>query len=159
AGLILSACQPETSISMPSQGVASTPAAALPVSISFQAQPTPTAVSQEIIDAADAEYAVLTNIYERVAPSVVNIDVTLSTPTPGGSDQASGCGFVLDVNGHIVTNDHVVQGSHDVLVTFNDGFVTSATVIGQDVYSDVAVLSVDVDATHLHPVTFGASDA
>ncbi len=139
--------------------VASTPIESLPVNAAFrQTLPTPTAVSADIISAADAEYLVLTNVYERVAPSVVNIEVTVATPHPGVGDQSSGSGFVFDADGHIITNAHVVQDASEVRVTFNDGYVATATVVGVDTYSDLAVIQVSTDGARLHPVTMGDSE-
>ncbi len=149
------ACRPEA---LPPQAVASTPAASLPVNTSFQTQALPTAVPQTVIDAADAEYELLTNIYERVAPSVVNIEVVLKSPPAGESNLARASGFVYDLNGHIITNAHVANDTSRVSVTFEDGYVKDATVVGVDVFSDIAVLKVDVDATELHPVTLAAPD-
>ena len=120
---------------------------------------TPTPVPQSVIDAADADYLLLENIYDRVSPSVVNIDVTLTAPQAGVTDQASGSGFIYDDQGHIVTNAHVVNGATDMLVTFHDGTITPATLVGLDAYSDLAVIKVDgVDRAELLPVVFGNSD-
>ena len=63
---------------------------------------------------------ILENIYNQVNPSVVNISVTLF----GGEGLASG--FVWDTGGNIVTNNHVVDGARDILVTFSDGTIAPA---------------------------------
>ncbi|MFO7322096.1 MAG: trypsin-like peptidase domain-containing protein [Chloroflexota bacterium] len=160
--LALPACGPEdTQVALPPNAVASTPLANLPVNAAFRqtARATATPVPQEIIDAADAEYLLLTNIYQRIAPSVVNIDIVISTPHPGLGDRSSGSGFIYDDSGHIVTNAHVVQDAEEVRVTFNDGYVTVAEVLGADPYSDLAVLKVDTDPSRLVPVVIGDSDA
>lgn len=156
----LAACEGVVPAAKPPQAVASTPLDSLPINVVYrQANPvaTPTAVPQEIIDRADAEHLLLTNIYERVAPSVVNIEVVVTTPHPGLGDTASGSGFVLDTAGHIITNAHVVNDSTAIRVTFNDGFVADAEIVGVDTYSDIAVVKVETDAVRLHPVTFGDS--
>ena len=75
--LLIAGCQ--SAPTAPQSAVASTPLNAL-VSYQAQGRETPTPVPQAIIDAADAEYLLLTNIYDRVTPSVVYIDVTISTP-------------------------------------------------------------------------------
>lgn len=154
--LLIGACsQPPTP---PPNAVASTPLNAL-VSYQTQGRETPTPVPQEIIDAADAEHLLLQNVYDRVTPSVVNIDVTVSTPQAGVIDQGSGSGFVFDAQGHIITNAHVVNDATEILVTFYDGYTVTARLVGLDAYSDLAVVKVDnVDGARLHPVTFGASD-
>jgi S1-C subfamily serine protease len=128
-------------------------------SFAAQAQEPPTAIPDTVIQEADAEYLLLTNVYERVAPSVVNIGVVIKAPeddTHTGIDggTATGSGFVLDVNGHIATNAHVVADAESVTVTFNDGYVTDAEIVGFDVFSDVAVVKVTADASRLHPVAF-----
>ncbi|HVU10181.1 MAG TPA: trypsin-like peptidase domain-containing protein [Phototrophicaceae bacterium] len=153
--LLVAACQSEP-MALPPSAVPSTPVNAL---ASFQAHPTPTAISENVIDAADAEYVLLENIYDRVTPSVVYIDVTINSPQAGVTDQASGSGFIYDDQGHIVTNAHVVNGATDIQVTFHDGYVTPATLVGLDAYSDMAVIKVDnVDKSRLLPVSFGDSD-
>lgn len=71
--------------------------------------------------------------------------------TPGGSPRRSmgaGSGFVIDPQGHIVTNNHVVDGATEVTVTFNDGTKLDARVIGRDPKTDLALLEVDAD----HPL-------
>jgi 2-alkenal reductase len=159
--LVTAACAPQTAATRPQQAVVSTPIESLPVNVGFQrssAQQLPTAVPQEIIDAADAEYLLLANIYERVAPSVVNIDITVETPHPGIGDESSGSGIIYDQRGYIITNAHVIQNAQEVRVTFNDGFVTDAEIVGLDVYSDIAVVRVDIDEARLSPVVFGDSD-
>ncbi len=154
--LLIAGCQ--SAPTAPQSAVASTPLDAL-VSYQAQGRETPTPVPQAIIDAADAEYLLLTNIYDRVTPSVVYIDVTISTPHPGVTDQASGSGFIYDDTGYIITNAHVVSDATDILVTFHDGVVTPATVVGVDAYADIAVIKVEgVDRAELVPVVFGNSD-
>lgn len=153
---LLAACQ---GAPLPPAAIASTPVSGL-VNTAFQAQ-SPTPVSAEVIHEADAEYLLLTNIYERLAPSVVNIEVSVETPHPDivefGISRASG--FVLDTEGHIVTNAHVVDGAQAISVTFNDGYVTTAELIGADVFSDLAVVKVNVNPERLHPIVIGDSDS
>ncbi len=154
AGVLLTACQ-QAPTSPPPQAVASTPAELLLLS---RAQ-VPTAVSQDVVNAADADYLLLTNIYDRLAPSVVNIEVVVSNGSgAAGTDVGRGSGFVYDTEGHIVTNLHVVTGAQQIEVTFNDGYVISADVVGTDAFSDLAVIHVAVDAERLHPVTLADSD-
>lgn len=107
-----------------------------------------------------------TRIYNDVSPSVVAISVTgtVSNPSVRGQQDrqvsGSGSGFVVDTQGHIVTNYHVVQNASEIEVSFYDGWLAWADVIGIDPGSDLAVIRVrDVPAEHLIPVTFGDSDA
>jgi len=157
--LLLAACGADRN-SPPPQATISTPARDLNVNTSFQAQPT--AVSDAIVAEADAEYLLLTSVYERIAPSVVNIEVVVATSDDelrqGLEDgTAKGSGFVLDLNGYIATNAHVVSDASEISVTFNDGYVVSAELVGADLFSDVAVIQVAADTSHLHPVTFATA--
>ena len=98
------------------------------------------------------------DIYNQVSPSVVSISVVGTSDQLGVFD-ASGTGFVIDKQGHIVTNNHVVDGADQIEVNFLDGTIVEAKVVGLDPDSDLAVLSVDVPADELTPVTFADSDA
>ena len=77
---------------------------------------------------------VLTNLYQKVSPGIVAIQVTNDQ---GGS---LGSGFVHDTQGNIVTNYHVVEGASQVEVDFMSGFKIYGTVIGTDLDSDLAVV-------------------
>ncbi len=124
----------------------------------LQLDPTPTAIPSDIVLAADAEYALLENIYQRVNPSVVNIEVASSVHLASDIIDSSGSGFVLDTDGHIVTNAHVVRDAQDMLVTFYDGYVAPAEVVAFDDYSDLAVIKIDPKGAPLVPVTLGDSN-
>ena len=156
-----SACRPDRT-APPPQATVGSPASDLPLNTSFQGE-LPTPVSDTVIAGADAEYLLLTNIYERVAPSVVNIVAVITTPNDNfhqgvGDSTASASGFAYDLNGYIITNAHVVSDASSLSVTFNDGYVADADIVGFDVFSDVAVIKVSADVSHLHPVTFADSD-
>jgi 2-alkenal reductase len=71
--------------------------------------------------------------------------------------QGQGSGFIYDTAGHIVTNNHVVADADKVEVTFYDGTTVEATVVGEDVDSDLAVVKVDVAPESLRPVVWGDS--
>lgn len=109
-------------------------------------------VTQPITGYTDEE-AALINLYELNNPSVVHILVMSNA----GSGQGSG--FVYDTQGHIVTNNHVVEGAQQIVVTFADDTQAAATVVGTDVQSDLAVIQVDVPADALNPVDLGDSEA
>ena len=160
---------PVSSIS-PQPNFAPTPAPAVKVA----PLPTPTAVPLPA-DASPAE-RVASDVYRKVSPSVVYIQVeqtgsgsTGVTPRsqipgiPGFPNQpsqvASGSGFVLDKEGHIVTNYHVVDGADKVEVTFIDGTTVRAKVVGTDPSSDLAVIQADVKSSLLQPVELGDSSA
>jgi len=113
--------------------------------------PAPVGLSESVYD----EEQLLIALYERVSPSVVYIAVTGNTPGGGGS----GSGFVLDKEGHIVTNNHVVEDAARILVRFADGATVEASLVGADADSDLAVIQVDVPADQLQPVELGDSAA
>ena len=69
----------------------------------------------------------------------------------------SGTGFVWDDEGHIVTNNHVVENAVEITITYSDGIVRDAKVIGTDPDSDLAVLEVENPKEGLKPVTMGDS--
>ena len=90
-------------------------------------------------------------LYARVSPGVVSVE----TQTVAGG--ATGSGFVLDKNGYILTNEHVVDGAQTVRVRFPEGSPVSARVVGSDASSDLALLKVDPGDHALTPLTLGSS--
>lgn len=94
----------------------------------------------------------LVQIYESVSPGVVSIQVYSQFGSGIGS------GFVIDKEGHIVTNYHVVEGAEEVEVHFQSGLKVFGDVIGEDLDSDLAVIKVDVVPGELYPLTLGDSD-
>lgn len=156
--LLLTACDGGASAYIPLE--ASTPLADLPVSRTTdanRAQP-PTPVSQDVINAADAEYLLLTNLYERITPSIVNIETVSDGETLSEIELNGGSGFIYDRAGHIITNAHVVRDADEIRVTFNDGYLKTAQLVGSDSYSDLAVLKVEVESSRLMPLALGDSD-
>ncbi|MEQ9033479.1 MAG: trypsin-like peptidase domain-containing protein, partial [Aggregatilineales bacterium] len=102
---------------------------------------------------------ILSDLYNRISPSVVSIEID----EQGGSSGvfiplSSGSGFVIDNQGHIVTNFHVIDGADRIAVNFFDGTITRAIVVGTDPASDLAVIRVDVPPERLQPITFANSD-
>jgi putative serine protease PepD len=102
-------------------------------------------------------------IYKATGKGIVEIQTTLSSTSPfpdgqSGSASAEGTGFVYDDQGHIVTNQHVISGANSIKVTFQDGKTYTATVVGSDPSTDVAVLKVDAPASELSPLTLADSD-
>jgi putative serine protease PepD len=90
-------------------------------------------------------------LYARVSPGVVSVETQTAT---GG---ATGSGFVLDKDGYILTNEHVVDGAQTVRVRFAEGQPVSARVVGSDTSSDLALLKIDPGAHALTPLTLGSS--
>jgi 2-alkenal reductase len=150
--LMLAACRPSTASFPRATPVGA--AADLPVAIAAPTQRPilPTPVSTEVIAVADAEYLLLSNVYERSAPSVVSVEVRTAT-----GDLTRGSGFVLDRAGHIVTNAHVVANAREVRVVFHEGDTSEARLIGTDPFSDLAVIKVPSDGLRLRPLPIGDS--
>ena len=130
------------------------------------------------LESLQAEYEA---VYNKVLPSVVTIDVTTTIeqslptlpelpfdfefPQEDGQDDGTqeyqqsgaGSGFVWDTEGHIITNNHVVEGADFIRVRFADGTSVLADVVGRDSSSDLAVIKVDVPASELTPIEFSDS--
>lgn len=140
--------------------LASTPLSDLPVSHVGDAPElrVVTPVPLEVIDAADAEYLLLANLYERATLSVVNIEAEIEAADGTYTDVSRGSGFVYDNEGHIITNAHVVRNSTEIRVTFNNGYIIDAEVVGADSYSDLAVIRVETEASRLQPLSLADSD-
>jgi 2-alkenal reductase len=93
-------------------------------------------------------------LYQRVNPAVVNLTVYVKdgdivTPLSEGS------GFVYDGNGHIVTNAHVIHGSDQIDVSFSDGSILPAQIIGEDLHSDLAIVKVESTPKGVTPLSLG----
>ena len=111
--------------------------------------------------ASTSESLSVSEIYEQTSKSVVEITVASSEATPTGEEQQAqgqGSGFVYDAEGHVVTNQHVVDGAETVSVRFWDGSTYDATVVGSDPSTDLAVIKVDAPADMLEPLSLGNSD-
>jgi S1-C subfamily serine protease len=159
------------------------PALPVPIQATPAQAPVPSGATGDLLAAYQGT---LENIYTAVSPSVVNIRVVQKVDTstaaqsqipgfpffnlPQGQqpqDQqpqqqyqsALGSGFVWDTNGDIVTNNHVISGAEKIEVTFSDGVIVPATLVGADPDSDLAVIKVDVSADKLYPVQMGDSNA
>jgi 2-alkenal reductase len=136
-------------------------------------QPLPTTLPQPTIEselrAAIADHEdLLVELYRRASPAVVSIDVIgdLSTLLPEDHPSlpedpirpfSQGSGFLFDDQGHIVTNNHVVDGSQALQVTFYDGSRMEAQLIGRDPDSDLAVIKVDQLPPGVAPLPIGDS--
>jgi S1-C subfamily serine protease len=121
-------------------------------------QPEPAAVAAATRIAYDEE--LVAGIFERVGPSVVNVNARV----PNQDDQArvrqgTGSGFIVDHDGHILTNNHVVRDAIRVEVVLVDGSRLPAEVIGRDALNDIALLKVEAAPEQLRPVPLGDSAA
>ncbi len=163
---VAQAASPSTTVSTQSTSdstvSSSSPAASAPAAITG---------NSELLAAYEST---MESIYSTVSPQVVNIMVLIpatgsnlqnfpgfnnndnNNQTPQFS-QALGSGFFWDTNGDIVTNNHVVDGATKIEVTFSDGSTVPATIVGQDPYSDLAVIKISGSADKIHPVTMADS--
>ncbi len=112
--------------------------------------PTPQTIIQTSLD---VEEQLMTDLYARVSPAVVCITASEYF------GECIGSGFVIDLEGHIVTNDHVAQAAEGLLVTLADEHTVAAEVIGTDPGSDLAVLKIDVAPEELTVADLGESAA
>lgn len=88
-------------------------------------------------------------LYQNVIPGVVAIR----------TNTGLGSGFVYDSDGHVITNQHVVDGTTTVEVAFSSGYKAIGTVIGADADADIAVIKVNAPAQEIHPLPIGDSGA
>ena len=111
-------------------------------------------------------HASLADMVEAVGPSVVQIDATgegRAVLTPFGAvrqpaQRAVGSGFIVDRQGLVITNNHVVDGASKVAVTLSDGTERTARVLGTDPKTDIAVLRIE-GGGEFQPVQWGDSDS
>ncbi len=157
--------------------------------VQAQEAPTPTpapvqlpAQHQDALSIAMAQQEALADLYDRVAPSVVNIKVTVGHPDIGAGQtppelpfglpgmpgepndlppvQGEGSGWVYDNEGHIVTNNHVVEGATDILVTFHDGRWAKGELVAADPQADLAVIKVTPpEGMELKPLPLAEPDS
>jgi len=135
--------------------------AATPTAQPFQEPNTPRPeIPADLLRLSDADEQINIRVYAATNRGVVNI----TTAATGGGffgDEAtasgSGSGFVIDRLGHILTNNHVVEGADSVQITLPDGSSRDARVIGADASNDVAVIQADVPADALTPLPLGES--
>ena len=123
---------------------------------------TPTPSDTPLIQDGGASVALLEDVdlvqlYNLVNPGVVTIwtfvdlGPALSDSTPSGQ----GSGFVIDLEGHIITNQHVIADAEQIEVDFPSGYRAWASVVGTDPDSDLALLTVDIPVEELHPLAAG----
>jgi putative serine protease PepD len=102
------------------------------------------------------------DIYRSTYKGVVEITVSSQTTTPfgnGETQQAQGSGFVYDDQGHIITNQHVVDGATSISVRFWNGQTYKAELVGTDASTDLAVIKVDAPASVLQPLPLADSSS
>ncbi|MBM6403244.1 trypsin-like peptidase domain-containing protein [Phycicoccus sp. CSK15P-2] len=124
-----------------------------PSTAQSSAQPDPGTEQQGPVAQADANAPDWTATAAAVSPSVVAIDAA------SNQGEAAGSGVVIDRDGHVVTNNHVVAGAQKLQVTLADGRTYAAEVQGTDPSTDLAVITIENAPQDLAPVTLGDSDA
>ncbi len=155
AVLLLAACR----IDFATDTATPTASPATPTPIIIVATPTPLADADLL--PIDIEEQLITNLYERVGPSVVHVAseiVTVDFFFGPMASEGTGSGFVWDDAGHIVTNYHVIEDASRIEVIFSDESQVEAEVVGVDPRNDLAVLRVDPAATALQPLALGAAE-
>jgi 2-alkenal reductase len=99
-----------------------------------------------VINTTDIE-TTITQAVKKVGPAVVTVVGTIPSQTtrfgPTGTQTVSGSGVFISDTGYILTNNHVIDGVTDVTIVLSDGTQEKATVVGADMYSDIAVLKTD----------------
>jgi S1-C subfamily serine protease len=103
-------------------------------------------------------------LYRRLAPGVVTVVSIFGEGRPGGGEGGLGSGFVLDADGYVATNAHVVLGeapkferARDVYVQFADGNRVPAKIVGTDLNADVGLLKLDPEGLTLTPLELGSA--
>jgi len=158
--------------------------------VQAQQAPTPTpapvqlpAEHEDALSIAIAQQEALADLYNRVAPSVVNIKVTVSHPDIGQGQETQpefpfglpgmpgqpgdmppirgeGSGWVYDAEGHIITNNHVIEGASDIIVTFHNGLWAKGELVATDPMADLAVIKVEPSkGVELKPLPLAAPDS
>jgi S1-C subfamily serine protease len=136
---------------------------------SSSATPATTALTAPVAaHAGEEEGNVVNQIYKRDGQGVAFVEATeapeetqfgfFGEPEQSGGGVATGSGFVIDTEGHLLTNNHVVEGAEKIEVKLGSSEKSyAAKVVGADPSTDVALLKVDVPAGQLHPLQLGNS--
>ena len=103
---------------------------------------------------------VFADIYQNVAPSVVSISIGARTNSEllPFATVSGGSGFIIDAQGHIVTNYHVVANADRIEVSLYDGTITEAQIVGEDPDSDISVIKINLSPDRIRPITFADSN-
>ena len=116
---------------------------------------------QQIVEELTQEEAINVSVYENVNRSVVNI--TTKAMQQGGlfmldvAAEGSGSGSILDKQGHILTNYHVIEDAQQVNVTLSNGASYEASFVGADPINDIAIIKINAPSEDLNPVILGDS--
>ena len=138
------------------------PAQGSPAPAGPAASPAATPGAQDQVSAADLQQLtpdeqVNVLVYQNVNRSVVNINTKGERSFWGAVQEGEGSGSVIDRQGHILTNFHVILDAKQITVTLFDGNDYQAQIVGKDAATDVAVLKISAPPDLLYPVPFGNS--
>ena len=128
-----------------------------PASVSAVPAAAPAAASEVALDPTETENV---RIYKQASPSVANILTKtveydfFFNPVPV---EGAGSGFLIDTDGHVLTNNHVVQGAQTIEVAFGDHAKYKAKFIGADTLNDIALLKIDLNGHKLAALPLGDS--
>lgn len=111
---------------------------------------------------AGAQFPSFADLAEKLTPSVVNISSFSQSETENSEgntplSESLGSGFIIDENGYIITNNHVVDKAESISITLSDNTKTEARVIGKDPKTDLALIKIETKRP-LNAVKFGDSD-
>jgi S1-C subfamily serine protease len=140
---------PVTSSPVSAPSVTTAPGAAAPIT-SAPIQLTPEELANIRV------YEVANQSVVHVTTSVVQYHPVFGVPIEGG--EGAGSGAILDSAGHILTNNHVIDGATDIKVTLSNDHTFNAEVVGTDKEYDIAVLKIDPQGETLVPIRLGRSD-
>ncbi len=131
-----------------------------PATVVQPAPATPLPTTDDMLALLEAEETLISEIYDRVSPSVVHI--TSRTQVVDFfrgvvPQEGTGSGFIYDTQGHIVTNWHVIENANEIEVLLADGTSLAAQVVGADSYYDLAVLQVDANKVNAAPIPLSIS--
>ena len=136
-------------------------ATAIADSGSGQPSPTPTPLPPGATPIFAPTEDVVQSVFQQVRDSVVHVSSITYTTTfsqQAVPQEGTGSGFVWDTEGHIVTNNHVVEGAERLEVIIFDGMILEAELVGRDPNTDLAVLKVDLPSEDMRPIDVGNSD-
>ncbi len=151
----LTAAQAQVQVSEAEAVIVETPEVETADDVAEVEAPLPPAVTSLDLDLEQT----LVKLYRELNPSVVHIFVYGTFGPNLTTLLGTGSGFVYDSAGHIVTNNHVVEGGEQVEVAFANGDRLRATIVGADPDSDLAVIKVDNLPANVRPIPVGDSDA
>ncbi len=108
----------------------------------------------------DAEERAVTEVYNRVSPSVVHVTTVqyMRFFLQVVPQEGTGSGFIISEDGYILTNNHVIAGAQEITVRMSDGEEYDAALVGTDPTSDLAVLKIDTEIPSSQVTVFGNSD-